>query len=321
MVFAVARTTSRSTLLLSLALGTIYVVWGSTYLAIRIMVETIPPLFGAGVRFLIPGLLFAAWVVARRGASALRVTRGQLAAVVLVATLLLVGGNGGVTVAEQDAPSGLAALIIAAVPLWVVLLRLLVGERVPRVTLAGVALGLGGVAILVIPGDRPDDAALWAVLMLVGSSACWATGSFVSSRVTLPDDVLVTTALQMLIGGALFLVAGLAAGENADFDAADVSLRSLLALVYLATAGSLVAFTAYLWLLENAPISTVATYAFVNPVFAVVLGWAVLDEELTAAMLAAAAVIVVSVAAVIRTERAPEPEPAPAGVPAEPPRS
>ena len=294
-------------MLLSLALGTIYVVWGSTYLAIRIMVETIPPLLGAGVRFLIPGALFATWVVARRGASALRVTRGQLGAVVLVATLLLVGGNGGVTVAEQDAPSGLAALIIAAVPLWVVLLRLLVGERVPRVTLAGVALGLGGVAILVIPGDRPDDAALWAVLMLVGSSACWATGSFVSSRVTLPDDVLVTTALQMLIGGALFLVAGFAAGEGADLKLGDVSLRSLAALVYLATAGSLVAFTAYLWLLENAPISTVATYAFVNPVFAVVLGWAVLDEELTAAMLVAAAVIVASVAAVIRTERSPEP--------------
>ena len=316
-----ARATSRSTVLLPLALATIYVVWGSTYLAIRVMVETIPPLLGAGVRFLIPGALFTAYVVARRGVAPFRVRRAQLVAVAVVATLLLVGGNGGVTVAEQDAPSGLAALIIAAVPLWVVLLRLLVRERVPRVTLAGVALGLAGVAILVVPGDRPDDAALWAVLLLVASSACWATGSFVSSRIELPDDMLVTTALQMLIGGALFVAAGLGAGEGAEIEVGDVSGRSLAALVYLATAGSLVAFTAYLWLLENAPISTVATYAFVNPVFAVVLGWAILDEELTTAMLVAATVIVVSVAAVIRTERGSASERAPAPVPADPPRS
>jgi drug/metabolite transporter (DMT)-like permease len=292
----------RRALLVWSALATIYVVWGSTYLAIRVMVETVPPLLGAGVRFVVAGAIFAGWLVARRGVDALRVSRGELLAAAGIGVLLMAGGNGLVTVAEQDAPSGLAALIVGAIPLWVILLRLIWRERVPPVTLAGVALGFGGVAILVVPADRPEGAALWSVLLLLAAAASWAAGSFLSSRVSLPSDVVVAAGLQMLLGGALLVGSGLAAGEAAELELAALSGRSLGALAYLIVAGSLLAFTAYVWLLQNVPISTVATYAFVNPVVAVLLGWALLDEEVTVTVIVGAIAIVASVAFVVRQE-------------------
>jgi drug/metabolite transporter (DMT)-like permease len=292
----------RRTLLVWLGLATIYLVWGSTYLAIRVMVETVPPLLGAGLRFLFAGAVFAAWIVGRGGFAPLRVGRRELAAAAAVGVLLMAGGNGLVTVAEQDAPSGLAALIIAAIPLCVIVLRLLWRERVPRVTLAGVAVGFAGVALLVVPADRPEGAALWSVLVLLLAAASWATGSFLSGRLALPSDVIVAAALQMLIGGGLLIVAGLVAGEALELDVSALSGRSVGAFVYLVVAGSLLAFTAYVWLLQNVPISTVATYAFVNPVVAVFLGWAILDEEVTRSVVVGALVIVVSVAFVVLKE-------------------
>ena len=285
-----------------MALATVYFVWGSTYLAIRVMVETIPPLLGAGVRFLLPGLTLLAILAWRSGRDRVKRAARELLAAAVVGALLLLGGNGLVTVAEQEAPSGLAALIIAAVPLFVILFRLATRERVPAATLAGVALGFFGVALLVLPSDRPDDAALWSVLTLVAAAAAWAAGSFLSPRLPLPGDVFVSTAYSMVLGGAALLLVGCLAGELADLDADAVSVRSWVSLAYLIVAGSLLAFTAYVWLLQNAPISTVATYAFVNPVIAVVLGWAVLAEELTPAMLLGAGAIVVSVAFVVRRE-------------------
>ena len=287
-----------------LALATVYVVWGSTYLAIRVVVETMPPLLSASARFLIAGAILSVWLVARHGTSALRVSPRELAGAAAVGFLLLLGGNGLVTIAEQEAPSGLSALIIAVTPLFVVVLRLLARENVSRVTLAGVAGGFLGVAALVVPADRPDGAALWSLLVLVAASASWAVGSFVAGRVALPASIGATTALEMLLGGAALVVVGLAAGEGSEVALGEFSGRSWLALAYLVAAGSLVAFTAYAWLLQNAPISTVATYAYVNPVVAVVLGWLVLSEELTLAMLAGAAAIVVSVAFVVRQEGA-----------------
>ena len=287
-----------------LALATVYLVWGSTYLAIRVMVETMPPLLGAGARFLLAGAVMAAWLLVSERKAALRVSRRELLAAGGVAVLLLVGGNGLVTVAEQDAPSGLSALIIAATPLFVVVLRLLAREAVSRVTLAAVGGGFAGVAILVVPADRPDGAALWSVLALVAASASWAVGSFVAGRVALPASIAVTTALEMLVGGAVLVVLGVAAGEGSELALGDYSGRSWLGLAYLVLAGSLLAFTAYAWLLQNAPISTVATYAYVNPVVAVVLGWLVLSEEVTLTMLAGAVAIVVSVAFVVRQESA-----------------
>ncbi len=291
------------------ALLTVYVVWGSTYLAIRIMVETMPSLLSAGVRFAVAGAIFYAALRLRGGAARMKVTGAQAGAAALVGTLLCFGGNGLVTVAEEDVPSGLAALIIGAVPLWVVLMRLLDGDRVPRGTLAGVGVGFLGLAVLVLPGDRPEDAPLLGMLVIVLASISWAAGSFYSKRMDLPADTLVSTAFQMLLGGAAMIAVALAAGEGAEVDLASFSTRSMLAFLYLLTAGSLLAFTAYTWLLQNAPISTVATYAYVNPVIAVVLGALILSEEVTVAVVVGAAAIVLSVATVVRREPG---EPAPA---------
>lgn len=284
------------------ALATIYVVWGSTYLAIRIMVETMPPLLAAGVRFAVAGAILWTVLRLRGGAERVRITRGQAIGAALAGTLLCFGGNGLVTVAEQEVPSGLAALIIGAVPLWVVLMRLGEGDRPQRGTLAGVLVGFVGLAVLVLPGDRPGDAPLWGVLLIVLASISWAAGSFYSKRMNLPADALVSTAFQMLLGGGGMLVAGLAVGEAGEVDVSEFSARSLGAFAYLVTAGGLLAYTAYTWLLRNAPISTVTTYAYVNPVIAVVLGALILSEEITVAVVAGAAAIVFSVATVVRRE-------------------
>jgi drug/metabolite transporter (DMT)-like permease len=283
----------------------VYVVWGSTYLAIRVMVETMPPLLGAGFRFLFAGAVVYAWIYLRGGRPRLRITRRQLLAALVIGALFFPGGNGLVTLAEKEAPSGLAALIIAAIPLWVIVLRLIWRERVPKVTLIGVAFGFAGVGILVSPGAHPEGIALWSLLTLVAASAAWALGSFLSRHMPLPRDVLLTIAAEQVLGGLLLIGIGFAAGET--LDAGAWSGRSIGGFVYLVTAGSLLAFTAYGWLLKNAPISTVATYAFVNPVVAVLLGWSILSERLTPAMLASAALIVASVWLVVRTERSGEP--------------
>src|SRR3954454_6416440 len=266
------------------------------------MVETLPPLLAAGVRFAVAGAVFHAVLVATGGRERIRIGRRELAGAALIGVLLPFGGNGLVTVAEQDIPSGLAALIIGSVPLWVVLLRAAHGDRPPRATLIGVALGFTGLAVLVLPGDRPGDAPLWGVLVCVAAALSWATGSFYSHRVPQPGDALASTAWQMLLGGVAMIMVGLAVGEAGDVHPGAFSTDSLLALAYLVTIGSVLAYTAYTWLLKNAPISTVATYAYVNPVIAIVLGWAILSEEVTVTVVAGAAAIVLSVAAVVRRE-------------------
>jgi drug/metabolite transporter (DMT)-like permease len=276
-------------------------VWGSTYLAIKYMVETMPPLLGAGLRFVAAGVILYGWLWARGGLPRLRITRRELLACLVVGILFFPGGNGLVTLAEKEAPSGLAALIIAAIPLWVVVFRFVARERVPRVTLAGITVGFAGVGVLVAPGSHAAGIALWSLLTLVAASFCWALGSFLSPRVALPRDILVAAAAQQVLGGVVLLAIGFIAGEA--LHPAEWSAASLGGFAYLVTAGSLLAFTAYAWLLHNAPISTVATYAFVNPVVAVLLGWWILSEELTTEMLIAAIAIVASVALVVRTER------------------
>ena len=291
-----------------LALGTIYVVWGSTYLAIRVMVEDIPPLIGAGFRFLIAGGIIYAWVALRRPAAARAITRRQLAAAAVVGVLLMFGGNGMVTLAEQEVPSGLAALLIASEPLWVILLRGGVGrERVPATTLVSIVIGFAGVALLVVPGDRPEGAPLGWSMVVVLAALLWAAGSFAASRMDRPSDLLTTTAWQMLIGGAFMTLVGLAVGEAGDLRLAEISLDSAAAFVFLVLIGSIAAFTAYNWLLQNVAISTVSTYAFVNPVIAVFLGWLILSEEVTAWVVLGTAVIVASVAFVVLSagEKAP----------------
>ena len=286
-------------------LWTIYVIWGSTYLAIRIMVRTVPPLLGAGLRFAVAGALMLAVLRVRRGS--LRVTRRQLLSAAVVGTLLAAGGNGLVTVAEQEVPSSLAALLIASVPLWVVLLRGLIGERPGRATLAGVAIGFVGVALLLLPGGQPRGVSIAGLLLVVVAAASWATGSVASGRADLPGDPLVSTGYQMTIAGVLMVAAGALAGELGDVHWGGLSAESLGAFAYLIFIGSIVAYSAYTWLLQHAPVSRVSTYAYVNPVIAVFLGWIVLSEEITALTLIGAAVIVASVAFIVRHEAAPVP--------------
>ena len=283
------------------ALWIVYVVWGSTYLAIRIMVETMPPLLGAGARFTVAGAVMVAVLALRRGAAALRPTRPQLLSALAVG-LLLPGANAVVTVAEQEVPSSIAALLIGSVPLWVILLRASAGEGVSRRSVGAVLVGFAGVALLVRPGDQSGDASVLGLLACVGAAVMWASGSFASPRLSLPGDPLVSTGWQMLLGGSVITLVGLAAGEAGEVEPAAFSTRSLLALAYLVVFGSWVAFTAYAWLLQNAPLSKVATYAYVNPVVAIVLGWLVLDELVTGTTLLGAAIIVTSVALVVRTE-------------------
>jgi drug/metabolite transporter (DMT)-like permease len=282
------------------ALGVVYVVWGSTYLAIRVVVETVPPLLGMGLRFGTAGLLLAGLVALRGGARRLRVPARRLGSAALVGVFLLLGGNGMVAVAERDVPSGLAALVIAAVPLWVVLLRWLGRDRPAPVTLLGVALGFPGLVLLLLPAGRPTGVPLAGVALVLLASLLWAIGSYAGSRLPMPGDALVAAAAEMVAGGVVLVAVGLTAGERVDVSA--VSGRSAVAWSYLVLFGSLLAYTAYAWLLQNAPLSTVATYAYVNPVVAVVLGGLLLDEALTRGMLLGGLLVVASVVAVVTIE-------------------
>ena len=282
-----------------LAFGVVYLVWGSTYLAIAVAVQTLPPLLTAGLRFLVAGCVLAAVLALRGGPHRLMVTPAELAASVLVASALLVGGNGLVMLAERDVPSGLTALIIGSVPLWVAVLRASAGERMSRLALAGVLIGFGGVAVLVLPRGMSGSVAPLGLAFLLAASACWAAGSFASGRLALPRDPFVSTSWQMVTGGILLLVAGVAAGEGSRVDPAAWSAASLVGFGYLVVFGALIAFTAYTWLLQHAPLSSVATYAYVNPVVAVLLGAMLLREEITASIVLGAVMIVASVALVV----------------------
>jgi drug/metabolite transporter (DMT)-like permease len=184
----------------------------------------------------------------------------------------------------------------------VILLRRATGERVARASLAGVVLGFGGVALLLLPGERPDGATLAGMLAILAGAVMWASGSFLTPRLPLPRDPVAATGWELLLGGLMIVAAGLVAGEGADVHPSTFSGDSLLAFAYLVVVGSVIAFSVYAWLLRNVPVSKVATYAYVNPVVAIVLGWLILDESVTATVLAGAAVIVASVAVVVRAE-------------------
>ena len=227
-----------------------------------------------------------------------RPSRAELLAAGFVG-LLLPGANAVISVAEQTVPSGLAALLIASVPLWVILLRRLSGERVSRRSLVAVLVGFAGVALLLKP---EGEATIIGLLACIGGALMWATGSFASPRISLPRDPLVSTAWQSLLGGLIIVAVGLVAGESGDVHFSEWSGRSIFGLVYLITFGSLLAFTCYAWLLQNAPISKVSTYAYVNPVVAIALGWLILDEGITPLTLLGAGIIVASVALVVRAE-------------------
>ncbi|MFD3872897.1 EamA family transporter [Streptomyces sp. NPDC058623] len=284
------------------ALALVYVVWGSTYLGIRIVVETMPPFLSAGVRFIIAGLLLAGIVARRFGPAALKVTGAQLRSSVLVGLLLILGGNGLVVLAERDVPSGLAALLVASVPMWVVVLRAGTGDRPPVRTLLGVLVGLAGLAVLTGPG-LSGEVRLSGVLLVVAASVLWSLGSFSASKLPLPGNPFTGSAYQMVAGGTGGIVVGLLCGEQRGLDLGAFSTASWVALAYLVLIGSVVGFTAYAWLLRAAPLSLVSTYAYVNPVVAVALGALILDEALTWPILLGGGIVVAAVGVIVSTER------------------
>ncbi|MCL6431260.1 MAG: drug/metabolite exporter YedA [Anaerolineae bacterium] len=288
----------------AVAFACIYLIWGSTYLAIRFAIETLPPFLMAGLRFIIAGSIL--YLLARlRGAPPPqpRNWRGALA----VGGLLLLCGNGGVVWAERRVASGLAALLVGGVPLYIALLEWLVprGVRPSRQVTVGLLLGFAGMALLVAPGElgglHVDPV---GALVLVVASFMWALGSLYSRRAPLPDSPLLGTAMEMLSGGALLLAASALTGEPRQLDVGAVSLRSLAAFGYLVLFGSLIGFTAYIWLLRVVPATRVATYAYVNPVVAILLGWVVAGEPLAARTVLAAAVII-SAVVLVTTSRVP----------------
>ncbi len=297
------RRASRARLVIAFA--AVYLVWGSTYLAIRVGVRTIPPLLMAGVRFLIAGALLYGLARLRGGR---RPSACQWRNSAAVGAGLLLGGNGGVTLAERAVPSGVAALLVATVPVWMVLLDWLWGRGQgrrpgPRLVL-GLGLGLLGIVVLVGPGSLgaggvdPVGAAI-----LLAASMSWAAGSILGRELDLPRDATLATGTEMLCGGVLLVLAGLAHGEFGGLHPSAISGASALAFAYLVLVGSLIGFTAYVWLLGHTTAARAATYAYVNPVVAVLLGWAILGEALTPRMFAAAAVIVAGVV-LITLERA-----------------
>ena len=289
------------------ALLTVYVIWGSTYLGIELAGETIPPLFAVGVRFVCAGLLLAALTGWRRGWGVLRVRRVELLSAVLIGALLP-GANAILFIAEQHVATGLSALIIGAVPLWLVVMRIAAGDRPPVAALVSVVIGFAGVALLVRPSG---GAPLWALLIVVGSSVMWAVGSFLSSRVPLPRDSFAATTYEMLAGGLILLPIGLATTSPHP---SQFSARSIGGWIYLVTFGSVIGYTAYVWLLDNAPLGKVATYAYVNPVVAIALGALVLHESLTWSVILGAALVLACVAVVVRRDTVPpEAEAMPAG--------
>ena len=261
--------------------------------------QTLPPLLSAGLRFLLAGAILGAWLVARHGREALRIDRAQIGGAALVGMLLLAGGNGLVVLAERTVPSGLTALVIASVPLWIVVFRLVARDRVAASLIGGVLVGFAGVAFLVVPRGASGEVDPIGLIMLVGATFSWALGTFASPRLRTPRDPLASTTLQMLAGGALLVAIAVAIGEPGRADPSRFSTASILAMAYLVVFGSLVAFSAYTWLLQHAPVSVVATYAYVNPVVAVLLGALVLGEVVTPSMLVGAAIILAAVAFIV----------------------
>lgn len=298
------------------ALWTVYIVWGSTYLAIRVVVRPsvgvgLPPLLAAGVRFVIAGLLTLAFTVRRPAADGQPDPLGprQWAASAVVGVALLLGGNGVVSIAEKRVASGAAAVIIATVPIWAALVAAAFArERVALRHAVGLVLGLLGVVVLVA-GTGGGKVSTLGVLELLAASVSWAAGSVWSRTAPLPRRPLVMTGMQMLCGGVGCTLAGLAAGDAGAVHLASVPARAWLSLAYLVVFGSMVAYTAYVWLLASAPLPLVTTYAYVNPLVAVLLGAVLLGEAFTARTAVATGVIVAGVALIVSMPRRPTPAP------------
>jgi drug/metabolite transporter (DMT)-like permease len=282
------------------AFAAVYLIWGSTYLGIRFAIETIPPHLMAAARFLVAGAILYAWS-RWRGAPAPTLRNWRASAI--VGGFLLLGGNGAVVWAETRVPSGLTALLVAMVPIWMLVLEMhprLGGKRPRAAVVAGLVLGLVGLVLLVAPGKLAGRVDPIGAGVLVLGCLSWAFGSLHSRVAALPTSGFLAAAMEMLCGGALLLLFGLATGQAGQLSLAAISARSLVSLVYLIFFGSLIGFTAYIWLLGATTPARVSTYAYVNPVVAVLLGWGFASEPMTLRTMLAAAVIVGAVVVIIR---------------------
>jgi len=286
------------------ALIAVYLIWGSTYLAIRWAVETIPPFLMAGTRFFIAGALLYAWMRLR---GVPKPEPLHWVSATIVGGCLLVGGNGGVVWVEKGGfPSGLTALMIATVPLWMALLQRLRGVRMGGGVAVGLLLGFVGIILLIGPGELSIGSRVDPIgaTVLIGASLSWAVGSLYSRRARLPESALLATAMEMLTGGALLILTGLALGEHGAVRLSAISPQSFFSYLYLILFGSLVGFTAYIWLLRVTTPVLVSTYAYVNPVVAVLLGATIAGETITIRTLLAAVVILIAVALISVPRRA-----------------
>ena len=309
-----AHTTDSRPSFVWVALPIVYVVWGSTYLGIHFVIQTMPPLVSAGLRFLAAAVVLGAVLVVRDGPGVLRVPWRRAATATVAGVLLLTTGNGMVGIAELHMSTGLAALLVASMPLWLVVYRWCFGDRPHLATFAGVLVGFGGLALLTLTRGGGSGSPLGITVILL-AAASWATGSFLSSRLPMPKNPFAASVYEMAAGGLVLLALGFGRGERLHLG--KITTTSWLALAYLIVFGSLVAFTSYVWLLGNAPISLVGTYAYVNPAVAVMLGVVFAGEHASWTMLLGGLVITLGVGLVVSTERraapAPVPEPAPVG--------
>jgi drug/metabolite transporter (DMT)-like permease len=291
-----------------LSLWTVYLIWGSTYFAIAYVIESMPPLLAMGIRFLIAGILLALIISLRQGPSELKIPRAELRSSLLMGFLLLGFGIGTVSIAQAYVPSGIVALIIAALPLWIAIFRTISGERLVKLSWLGLVIGFAGVALLLKPGSitpvseiENSKLFLFMLLVLLGNIG-WALGTFLAPRFPLPKNTLVFTSYEMLAGGASLTLAGFIKGESIS-DFLDATTWSWFWFIYLIIFGSIAAYTAYLWLVANAPVSLTATYAYVNPIIAVALGAIFLDELITSAYAIGGLIILVGVVLVVSVER------------------
>jgi drug/metabolite transporter (DMT)-like permease len=301
------------------ALLLVYVLWGSTYFGIAVMIETMPPLLAAGARYGLAGLIMLGVLVAQarlRPASPAveRPTLANWRAALIVGTLLLLGGNGGVVLSELFIPSGIAAVLIATVPIWLAVFdALLTRQRPNRLVIGGLVAGIAGVAVLLVPIEGLEGIDPLGVGLALGAAILWAAGSIYSRRANLPRSALLGTGMEMLVGGLVLVLAGSLLGEIGRTNVDAFSGRSVVAFAYLVIFGSIVGFTAYTWLLANVPVSTVGTYAYVNPIVAVALGAIFLSEPITPRTMIAAVIIIGAVVAMVtgRPRATEEPGPAP----------
>lgn len=278
-------------------LVSIYLIWGSTYLAIRFAVETIPPFLMAATRFLIPGILLFVWRIV---AGDPKPVFKEWKSTTIIGILLLVGGNGGVTWAEQYLPSGIAALLIGSVPLWIILLNLFrpEGRKLKKRVIFGSIIGFIGIAVLIGPnqlGGNSEKIHPLGIITILLAAIFWSAGSLYSRHAEMPESPLLSTGMEFLAGGTGLLILGTITGEFSQVNFSAMTTRSILSLVYLIIFGSLIGFVAYTWLLRNAPISLVSTYAYINPLIAILLGNLLANEPLNLRILTSAAIIIGSV--------------------------